>query len=142
MPHRIWRARHITYVNLCACFMHVQYGDVALRITENRKNVTDVYELPSKAVLVLLRTNRIYFRSPMQTEVSKPESERICWKRGLPSFRHYPFTRWLGFLGLRRSPVTDNFLTYYNIKSYYFLERFTFYGGQLRTSFGVFRYGA
>ena len=50
--------------------------------------------------------NRIYHRSPMQTERSQPEDKRIMPET---SFRHYPLTRGLGFLRLHRRPMFDYF---------------------------------
>ena len=71
--------------------------------------------------------------------------------RFLPRFRHYLLARGLEFLTLRWGPIIDYF-------SYLFLEKnrsfnnisiiylnsfpLTLYDGQLRTSFGVFHYGA
>ena len=87
-------------------------------------------------------TTRIYHRSLMQTERSQFECKRIMPKRGLPSFRHYPLTRGLGFLGLHRRPMHDHFSYLLSNKivllSQIFLQ-FTLYGGQLRTSFGNFQ---
>ena len=45
-----------------------------------------------------------------------PRVNGLCRKRGLPSFRHYPLTRGLGFLGLHRRPKIDYF-------SYLLLEK-------------------
>ena len=62
--------------------------------------------------------NRIYHRSPMQIENSQPEGERIMPETSLPSFRHYPLIRGLGFLGLHRRPMFD-FFPNYDIKICY-----------------------
>ena len=54
--------------------------------------------------------NRIYYRSPIQTEKSQLEGKRIMLKTRFTrytSFPHYSLTRGLGFLGLHRRLMTD-----------------------------------
>ena len=43
----------------------------------------------------------------MQTTKSLFRGNGLCRKRGLPSVRHYPLARDLGFLGLHRGPMND-----------------------------------
>ena len=57
----------------------------------------------------LLETNRIYHWSLVQTEKSQPEDTQIMSETRLLSFRHYPLTRGLEFLGLHRTPMIDYF---------------------------------
>ena len=50
----------------------------------------------------------IKHRSLMQTEKSKPSSQRIRPDLGEPRFRHYPYTLGWEFLGLHRKPMLDS----------------------------------
>ena len=49
----------------------------------------------------------------------------LCRKRSLPSFRHYPFTRRFGFLGLHRRPMIDYFSYLFSEKSKFKKYEFT-----------------
>ena len=104
--------------------------------------------------------NRIYNLSPMQTEKSKPEGERMSetrsteLTRGLgflglnrkPRFQHYPFTLGLRFFGLHRRQMFDYFflpmtLNIIIIHLFFHFQHFTSHNHLLRMLFGVFRGG-
>ena len=73
------------------------------------KRLHNVWTFGQSWMDVNVSINRIYHRSPMQTEKSQPSGERIMSETKYPSFRHYPLTRGLGFLDLHRRPMIDYF---------------------------------
>ena len=54
-----------------------------------------------------VQINRIYHRSPMQTEKSQPKGKRMIPETRFTEFPALPLTRELVFLGLRRRPMID-----------------------------------
>ena len=81
----------------------------------------------------------------MQTKKSLFRGNGLCRKRGLPSFRHYPLARGLGFLGLLRRPMND-YISYLLLNKIKFFLQFTFHDGTRMSFgapvFGVSRHGA
>ena len=51
--------------------------------------------------------NKIYYRSPLQTEKFHPEGKRILSETRLPGFWHFPLSRVLGFFGLYWRTMVD-----------------------------------
>ena len=65
---------------------------------------------------LVCKKNRMYHRSPMQTEKSQPEGKQIMLETRFTEFLHYPLTQGSRFLGLHQRPMIDYF-------SYLLLEK-------------------
>ena len=102
-----WYLKKIRKTNI------LRYQYLKELLTSKYKELNGILEYFPHLPIKAFEINRIYHRSPMQTEKSEVEGKRIMQKRGLPSFPHYPLTLELGFSGLHRRLMTVYFLTYY-----------------------------